>query len=341
MLGIKVKLKDAEKLKQYLSTNSLLNRSMKHFKEGDHIVFPITGKGDLSRRFRNAKISDFAFEEIKRKEPKKELLSRLTQDELKKLKTAFDTIGDIAIMEVDELLERKEKLIAQYIMSQNKNIKTVLKKVGHHKGEFRTQDMAYVAGVEKKVALCKENNVLLELDVEKVYFSPRLANERKRIAKQVRKGEEILVMFSGAAPYPVVLGKNTEAKEIIGIELNPEGHKWGLLNVAKNKLKNVFLYNIDAKDAPKLKKRFDRILMPLPKSAEDFLDSALSCAKKGTVIHFYDFLREENIPDEAVGKIDSACKRNGRKYRIIETVRCGAHAPRTFRVCVDFEIISQ
>ena len=38
----------------------------------------------------------------------------------------------------------------------------------------------------------------------------------------------------------------------------------------------------DVRDVvPKLKKKFDRILMPLPKSAEEFLDIALSASKKG------------------------------------------------------------
>ena len=36
-------------------------------------------------------------------------------------------------------------------------------------------------------------------------------------------------------------------------------------------------------------KTFDKIIMHLPKSAEDFLDSALNLSKKGTIIHFYDF----------------------------------------------------
>ena len=46
-----------------------------------------------------------------------------------------------------------------------------------------------------------------------------------------KPGEKVLVMFSGCAPYPVVIGRNTKAKEIYGIELNPLAHKFAEENV--------------------------------------------------------------------------------------------------------------
>jgi len=85
-------------------------------------------------------------------------------------------------------------------------------------------------------------------------------------------------------------------------------------------------------------KRFDRIIMPLPKTADEFLDDALLVSKKGTMIHFYDFLDEENFGD-AIKKIDKACSKHGIKYKVLEIVRCGQHAPHVFRICVDFEIL--
>ena len=93
------------------------------------------------------------------------------------------------------------------------------------------------------------------------------------------------------------------------------------------------------KVVPRLNEKFDRILMPLPKSAEDFLDTALMAAKKGAVVHFYDFLHETEIPHRAFYKIEKACKRNNLKCKMLNYVKCGQHAPRVFRICVDFEIL--
>jgi tRNA (guanine37-N1)-methyltransferase len=224
-------------------------------------------------------------------------------------------------------------------MKLNKNVTTVVKKKGIHSGEFRLQETEHIAGKKTKLATHKENNARIKVNVDKTYFSIRLSTERKRIAELVKPGENILVMFSGCAPYPIVLAKNTEAAKIIGIEINPDAHKLGLENIKLNKVKNVMLINGDVKkEIPKLSEKFDRILMPLPKTADEFLKEALSVSKKGTIIHFYDFLKETEF-DLAYKKIDKACKEMKLKYKISETVRCGQHAPRVYRICVDFKIL--
>ncbi len=329
MLTIKVKLKEAEKVKKFLIGNNLFENNYEIKKEKGTIYFPVTKKVE------GYETEDIELKKIKRSQNVKELiLKELTEKEKEKLKTAFDIIGDIVVLEVDVLLEKKEKLIAEAILKTHKNIKTVLKKAGIHEGEFRTQGVIYLAGENKTEAIYKENNTRLKLDVGKVYFSPRLSTERKRISQKIKKGENILVMFSGCAPYPVVFSKNTEAKQITGIEINPIGHKYGEENLKLNKIKNVTLINEDVKKVI-LNEKYDRILMPLPKSAEDFLDIALNAAKTGTIIHFYDFLHKDEF-GKAHDKIEKACKRNKKQCKIISTTKCGQHAPYTFRICVDF-----
>ena len=78
--------------------------------------------------------------------------------------------------------------------------------------------------------------------------------------------------------------------------------------------------------------------MPLPKTADEFLEDALVVSKKGTIIHFYDFLPESEF-DEAVKKIDKACEKMKLKHQILEIVKCGQHAPHIYRICIDFKII--
>jgi len=350
MLGLKVLLKDAEKWKQYIVINNIIDKDYFYIKDKKHIYFPITKKFTTIKSEENERGSEISFVEkdfpkSDRKGTLKENLSKtLTADEFSFVKTAHDIIGSIAIVEIPVDLEKRAKLIAETLLQVNPQIKTVLKKANIHEGVFRTQKMTYLAGENTKETMYKENDVRLKLDVEKVYFSIRLGNERKRIMNQVKPGEEILVMFSGCAPYPVVLSKNTQAKHITGIEINPEGHKYGLENLKLNKIKNVDLICGDVHDViPQLKKKnpkltYDRIAMPLPKTADEFLDDALSVSKKGTIIHFYDFLPETDF-DEAVKKIDEACKKRKLKHKILEIVKCGQHAPHIYRICVDFKII--
>jgi tRNA (guanine37-N1)-methyltransferase len=86
---------------------------------------------------------------------------------------------------------------------------------------------------------------------------------------------------------------------------------------------------------PKLKRKFDRILMPLPKGGEKFLGLALKNVKSKGIIHFYTFEHEDEIY-KAEEKAGDACKKAGKRCKILKTVKCGQYSPRFYRVCADF-----
>ncbi len=163
---------------------------------------------------------------------KEALKKKLTKKELFLVTRSYDVVGDIAIVEIPHGLGKKEKLIGETILKLYKHIKVVCKKVGIHSGRFRLQKLKIIAGENRKETICKENNVQLKLNPEEVYFSVRLSTERKRISKLIRKGELVLVMFSGVAPYPIVISKNTKASQIFGIEVYVKTHQNGeLINI--------------------------------------------------------------------------------------------------------------
>ncbi len=271
---------------------------------------------------------------------KEALKDKLTKKELGLVPSSYDIVGSILIFSDFPLaLAKKEKMIAQVLLGLHNNISTVCKKTKQYSGVFRTPKLKILAGTRTKETLHKENNISLLLDVEKVYFSPRSANERKRIFSMVKDDEKVLVMFSGCAPYVISIAKNSNAKSVYGVEINPVAHKYALINSKKNKVDDrVFLYLGDVrKVVPKLNKKFDRILMPLPRDAEMFLDVALSSAKKGCTIHINQFLNEK---DFAMGKkkIKQILKELNTKNRILRMVKCGQYAPGTFRVCFDIRV---
>ncbi|MFH1409009.1 MAG: class I SAM-dependent methyltransferase family protein [Nanoarchaeota archaeon] len=266
----------------------------------------------------------------------KELVEgKLTKKELSMLKGGHDVIGTIAILEIDKPLRKKRFILARALLEQHKQITTVLMKQGGHVGELRVQKMGFIMGKRSKETTQVENGVRLKLDVEKVYYSPRSANERMRIARQVKKGERVLVMFSGCAPYPLVIAKHSDAHEIVGVEKNPAGHRYGMANLALNKATRVVLYKGDARRVvPKLGK-FDRVVMPLPKGGEDFLMLAMNALKKGGILHFYDFLHEDDIPKGAEYKIKTSAETIRKKAKFLSTTRCGQQQAYVFRTCTD------
>ncbi|MBW2975347.1 class I SAM-dependent methyltransferase family protein [Candidatus Woesearchaeota archaeon] len=272
---------------------------------------------------------------------KEHLKTKLTKKQLALVPSSFDMLGDLAIFsDFPKELKDKEKLIAESLLKLHKNIKVVLKKTRKYSGDFRTPKLKILAGERRKETELNENNVRLKLDPEKAYFSIRLATERKRISEQVKENEDILVLFSGVGPYPLVIAKNKKPKIIYSVEINPLACKYQKENILANKAGNIKLFQGDVKKiVPKLKKRFDRILMPLPRGAENYLATALKAAKKGSIIHFYDFLHENEFSD-AEEKIDKACKKEKKRFRILNLVKCGQFGPGIYRVCVDFRVIN-
>ncbi len=271
---------------------------------------------------------------------KQALKDKLAKKELAVMPSSFDVVGSIAVIEIPAELKKKEKLIAQTMIKLFKPVKTVVKKSGIHYGKYRRQKLTVIAGEKTKIAEYKESGVQMKLDLEKCYFSSRLGTERLRIAKQVKPKEKILVMFSGVSPYPLVLARNAKPEIVYGIELNPVAHKFAEENIKLNRLQDkIKLYKGDVTAVvPKLKKKFDRILMPMPKTSLTFLGTAFKAAMKGTIIHFYTFGREEEFKDIRKN-IQDECKKHKKKCRILRTVKAGHYAPGVYRVCIDFRLL--
>lgn len=258
----------------------------------------------------------------------------LTKKELDLLPRSFDVIGSILLfIDFPKELEKKEKIIGKRIIENYKQIETVAKKTGKYSGKFRTPKIKIISGKKTKTALHKESHCLFKLNIETCYFSARLSNERLRIASLVKPNESILVMFSGIAIYPIIIAKNSKPKEIYAVEINPHAHKFAEENINLNKVKNIKPFNIDVKKF-KINKKFSRILMPLPKTSSLFLQDAKKYSKKGTIVHFYCFAREEEIE-----KYKQEIKSHFKKVKFLKVIKAGQSSPSEYRYCIDFQVL--
>jgi len=252
---------------------------------------------------------------------------------------SFDVIGNIAIINIPEPILKYEKKIAESLLETNKAIKTVAKKIGNRYGTYRRQPLKVLAGKRTYETIHKEYGARLKLHIRDTYFSPRMCTERKRVADQIKKDELILVMFSGISPYLFIIAKNAQPREVVGIELNPIAHKYAKGNIKLNKTTNVKPILGDVrKVTPKLKKKWNRIVMAWPHGGDTFLDVGIKAAPKGCIIHFYDFGREDEFKD-IQNKIKIEAKNQKRKVKILRILKCGQNKPRTYRVVVDFKML--
>lgn len=275
----------------------------------------------------------------------KEILKDRLSKELELVPSSFDVIGSkekaVAIVEIPEELESKEELIAEAIMQMQKGVKSVLKKTSERKGELRIREYKLIAGDENTEIVHKEHGYLLKLDPQKVYFSSREATERQRIAEQVKPDEIVLVMFSGIGVIPIAIAKKqSEISKVYGVELNENAHNYGIENVRINKLGHkIILILGDVREVcPRYFGKCDRVVMPLPLGAENFLDIAVNCLKKEGIVHFYSWGKEDDLYSNGLKQIEENCNRLNKKLEILNKRKVLPFSPRKWKVCIDFRV---
>lgn len=338
MLAAKTELQNAQKVKEFIIQKNILHKDYLAVKEFGYIYFPLTKKIKVSK----AEVVDTKFSfPVKDKPlaPEDLLKAKLSNAELALIPKTQEIIGTIMILEIPPELQSKEKIIAEAYLKTNNQVKTIVKKEDIHSGEFRTRKVKILAGFKTTETTHLESGIKIKLDIEKVYFSARTGNERLRLASQVKDDEDVLVMFAGAAPFPLVIAKNANPRSVYAIELNPIAHQYAMQNIELNHLENkIHFYCADVRmQVPKLQMRFDRIIMPLPKTGEEFLSVALPAVKKGGIIHLYSFLEEKKLAAYRK-RVRDICKKLRYNVQILRTTKCGQFAPGTFRVCFDIKV---
>jgi tRNA (guanine37-N1)-methyltransferase len=250
---------------------------------------------------------------------------------------SYELIGNIAV--INELTVDEDEAL-EGILAHHPSVKTILVKDEPLSGEFRVGDYRKIYGEETET-IHIEFGVEMRVDPTEVYFSERFSTERKRVVDQIKEGEKVLLMFAGVGPFALMAAKHSPAGKIVAIEKNPAGARYLEENIELNGIEEkVKAYQGDVREVLPLEEKFDRIIMPLPEKADEFLELAIENLEKGGVIHYYRFLEEENW-GEIEEEIREAAKKLGRDYEILDRVNCGERGPSMERVCLDIRVSSE
>ena len=267
------------------------------------------------------------------------------KEELGKVYSSFDVIGDIAIIKIPPSNTANAKTIAKQIMVVQSNIKTVFTPASSITGDFRVRVLRLLAGENKTVTTHRESGCFFRVDVERTYFSPRLSFEHKRIASLVKRSETVVNMFAGVGCFSILIAKTVNPVKVYSIDVNPLATECMKENVKVNHVEGrVFPILGDAKDIIDANFRgvADRVLMPLPEKALEYLPCALSALKPtGGWIHYYDFQhapgKENPIEKTRVmvaQKLDSLDK----KYVIANSRVMRPTGPNWYQTVLDIQV---
>jgi tRNA (guanine37-N1)-methyltransferase len=346
-IGIKVLQDKGRDVRGLLKNERIYEDKFLPIKEGKFIIFPMRERPTNLERELKPITKDFWFGEFEFRENsrtrsfRRELQKILPKDLYNDAARAYEQIGDIGIITIFPDMEPYEKKIALALKETNKGIRIVIKKISKHEGKNRIQGYKTLTGEGTTETIHIENGVQIKVDIAKVYYSSRTMNERKRVAACVKSSEDILVLFAGCSPFPLVLSKNTPANNIVAIELNEDAHNYAKENIKLNNLNNIQLIHGDVREELKLlTQKFDRIIMPHPTEADYYLKDALYSLKKRGVVHMYLFSKPEKI-NFVETKIQNICEKMKFFIKKIEVIEQMHISFEVTKYCFDIHLIKK
>jgi tRNA (guanine37-N1)-methyltransferase len=273
------------------------------------------------------------------------LADKLEPEQLTQIYKTYDIVGDIAVIRVPEPLRHHSKLIAEAIMSTHREVKAVWRQSSSVSGDFRLRSLEFLLGEKTTETRYKEHGCVYKIDLRKAYFSPRLSYERMRIAELIQPGEVVLNMFAGVGCYSISVAKHSEPLKVYSVDVNPSAVQYLHENIRLNRVADVVIpIQGDAKKVTEqeLQNAADRVLMPLPERAYEYLDYALLALKPaGGWIHYYGF-EYANKNENPVKKVETKVSEKMRRLcsnfqvefgRIVRPI-----GPRWYQVVLDIHV---
>ena len=333
-LALKVPKEKGEAVRKILLEKGYLDISLKVGRSDRHILFPVLSE---NAKDIGCELVEEDFEERELAETDYRSLVQVPEELKELLPTSFDVIGDVGIVKLPEALLPYAKQVGEALREVTPRLRTVALDKGV-KGELRVRDLEVIAGGPSTETTHLEYGIRFLVDPAKVYFNPRLANERRRIASLVRQGEVVVDMFAGVGPFSIMIARYALPSLVVAIDLNPDAVEYLKRNIELNKANRVVPYEGDARQVVFDVPCADRIIMNLPHSAIDFFHDALTRLKLQGTIHFY-HICERDQAGQMVKDLIANAKGMGVMLKATRIEELKTYSPSMSVFSVDFVLV--
>ena len=247
----------------------------------------------------------------------------------------YERLGEIVIIDEDDA--ERASAIANAIMDSSIPAETVLNRASKVKGQQRVREWDVLAG-DGTETVHREYGSEFLVDVAEMYFSPRLATERHRVVEQVEAGEHVFDMFAGVGPFVIPAARR--GATAVGVDINETAIEYLRANAERNDVSDsATAITGDVRDiAGEYTDWADRIVMNLPHSADEFLDTAVDLAGDESVIHYYDIQHEDDPYGPGEAAIREIAEPAGYDVTVETRHTVRSYAPHELNVCLDVRL---
>jgi len=209
-----------ETVRRALADANLLRRDLQIRTEADSVVLPVVPDGPLRPEW--GVVGDAEFDPRAPDGPAdyRELVVA-TEEERAQLPRSFDVVGDVVLVRLPLSWRARGTEIGDALLRFVPHARIVGWDRGVH-GVDRRRQIERLAGTGGWATVHRENHLDLEVDLERAYFSPRLALEHARVAAEVRAGERVYDLCCGVGPFAIHIARDGRAREVVAVDSNPD-----------------------------------------------------------------------------------------------------------------------
>ncbi|MDG5776344.1 class I SAM-dependent methyltransferase family protein [Haloarculaceae archaeon H-GB1-1] len=327
---VRVAREDGERTRRALADDDLVAEDYEIIVDDGWLYVPVTDTGAVPPEF----------SVVDREVPTRS--TQTTPTDILGFEPSYARLGDVVIIDEDDADRADE--IAAAVVESDLPVETVINRASKVQGELRIRDWDVIAEPDDATqdspateTVHREYGCEYVLDLAEVYFSPRLATERHRVAEQVSAGEHAFDMFAGVGPFAIPFAKRDA--EVVAVDLNEIAIEYLRRNAERNAVADrITAIQGDVRDvAAEYEGWADRIVMNLPHSADEFLDSAVALAGDDCVIHYYDIQHEDDPFGPGLDAIRAAAEPEYDVEVLTEHV-VRSYAPHELNVCLDVRL---
>jgi tRNA (guanine37-N1)-methyltransferase len=215
-----VPLSRGEATRRSLQAAGLLRPDLKIRKEGDLLAFPIVDEVEVPDALGEVTEREFSRSAVAGPSDYRDLLpgARELRDALPR---SFDVVGDVVLIRIPEELDARAGEIGQALLRFVPGARVIGRDRGVH-GPERRRRLERIAGAGGWRTRHRENGVEIEVDLERAYFSPRLAREHALVAGAVADGDRVYDLCCGVGPFTVTIARDGRARSVSAVDSNPD-----------------------------------------------------------------------------------------------------------------------
>jgi tRNA (guanine37-N1)-methyltransferase len=320
---VRVVREDGEATRAALAERDLLDEGRKIVVDGDHLLIPVVDAAAVPAGY------EVVDADVPARETPDAPADLLDHD------PTYERLGEVAVLEDDD--PERARAAADAIVASDVPVDAVVRKASKVQGEERTREWDLLAGDDTET-VHREYGTALELDIRDVYFSPRLATERHRVVEQVTSGEHVVDMFAGVGPFAVAMAR--AGATVVAADVNETAVEYLRANAERNGVADrVTAVHGDVRDLTgEYAAWADRLVMNLPHSADEFLDTAVALAGATAFVHYYDIQHEDDPFGPGEAAIRAAADAGGYDVEVLDRRVVRSYAPHELNVCLDVRL---